>query len=301
MLRSSITGLCHAISDCHVSVLPQCFMHTVNVHWNGVAIRYHQSLPCFMHSECPLKWCCHKEQSVTAVPHQFDAHSEYTVNQCRHQRSPATMSHSHYDSSTQWISSETVLTSEITSHYVSQSLWLKHTVNIQWNGVAIGDHQPLCLTGHHVSQSLWLHGEYPVKRCYHQRSPSTVSQSLWLKHTVNIQWKGVTMKNHSEITPVCLASFMYTMNVYWNCVAVRNHHSSPVWSTLTGRLPLHSLVAMMGSVAFSAGHWPELRLPPHSLVAMMGSIAFSAAVALIYIYRGHFLQGMNKVSVEKEK
>jgi len=79
---------------------------------------------------------------------------------------------------------------------------------------------------------LQAHSEYPVKRCCHQRSPSTISQSLWLKHTLNIQWKGVTIKNHSKITCIRLGSFMYTMNVYWNCVAVRNHYSPPVWSTL---------------------------------------------------------------------
>ena len=128
---SPVTAMLHAHSECP---LKWC-CHQIS----PVAVMLHA------HSECPLKWC-HEEQLVTAVSHQFDAHSEYPVNQCRHQRSPTTMFHSHYNS--------------------------KHTVNIQWNLVAIRDHQPVCLT-----VRLQAHSDYTVKQCRHQRSPATVSQA----------------------------------------------------------------------------------------------------------------------------
>ena len=123
----------------------------------------------------------------------------------------------------------------------------KHTVIIQWNSVTIRDHQPLCLTGQHVSQSLWLqaHSEYPVLP---SEITKHVSQSLWLKHTVNIQWKGVTIKNHSEITCICLANFMYTVNVYCLVHTVLHTHTHRVStemvlpSTVTDHSPSLSTV-----------------------------------------------------------
>ena len=203
MLRSSITGLCHAIRN---HQWPSCLAAPTMLHahrecplkWcchqiSPVAVMLHAHSECPLkwcchqvppvavmlhaHSECPLKWC-HEEQLVTAVSHQFDAHSEYPVNQCRHQRSPTTMFHSHHNSkhtvNIQW-NLVTIRDHQPVCLTVTDS---KHTVIIQWNSVAIRDHQPLCLTGQHVSQSLWLqaHSEYPVKQCCHQRSPSTVSQ-----------------------------------------------------------------------------------------------------------------------------
>ena len=183
------------ISDRHVSLLPQCFMHTVNVHWNGVAIRYHQSLPCFIHT-VNVHWndVMRNKWSLLCLTSLMHTVNIQWISAAIRDHQPLCFTVT-ITPSTQWISSEILSPSEITSQYVSQS----PTPSTQWlssETVSPSEITSHCLTGHHVSQSLWLqtqrissetvlpseikhhltvtmteaHSEYPVKRCHHQKS-----------------------------------------------------------------------------------------------------------------------------------
>ena len=119
------------------------------------------------------------------------------------QRSPATMSHSHYDLSTQWISSKTVLPSEITKH---------------------------CLT---VTMTE-AHGEYPAKWCHHQKSfrnhlymscklhvhhecfclVHTVLHTQWVSIEMVLPW-GITI--HHQSGPHCFTHTHTECPLKWCC------------------------------------------------------------------------------------
>ena len=184
----AITSLCHAIRiTSHTTVTR--FMHTVNIHRNSAAIRHHSSLlhisPTFhAHSEMlPAPGSighCHLSQCFThtVTVHQHVAIKYHRSLPCQQESVTAISRYSHNVSSTQWMSTEMVLPSDITS--------LCHVWCTQWisTGMVLsrGTISHCCASP--VWRTQWISTETVLTS---EITNHYVSQSLRLKHTVNIQ------------------------------------------------------------------------------------------------------------------
>ena len=195
----------------------------------------------FMHT---VKWCWHKEASVTAISHyvshtgqlstnmlwwsitglchairnhqwlscltaptMLHAHSKCPLKCCCHQISPvAATLHAHSECPLKWC-----------CHQISPVAVMLHA----HSECPLKCHEEQLVTA--VSHQSDAHSEYPVNQCRHQRSPTAVFHSHYnSKHTVNIQRNLVAIRDHQ---PVCLTvtNSKHTVIIQWNSVTIRDH------------------------------------------------------------------------------
>ena len=173
----------------------------------------------FMHT---VKWCWHKEASVTAISHYVSHTGQLSTNMLWWSITGLC----HAIRNHQWLS---CLTAPTMLHAHSKCPLKCCCHQISPVAVMLHAHSECPLKCHEeqlvtaVSHQFDAHSEYPVNQCRHQRSPTAVFHSHCnSKHTVNIQRNLVAIRDHQ---PVCLTvtNSKHTVIIQWNSVTIRDH------------------------------------------------------------------------------
>ena len=120
--------------------------------------------------------------------------------------------------STQWISSETVLPSEITKHRLTVTMTQAHSEY----SVKRCHHQKPFRNHLYTSCKLHIHHKCLLKLCCREESLFTTSlvHTVLHTHTLSVHWNGVAIHGHRSQPFFVNRPFSYTVNGFRNGMAL---------------------------------------------------------------------------------
>ena len=230
MLQSSLP--CHQES---ATAMSQYSNNVLSTQWMSTEMVLPSDITSLCHVSC-TQWISTEMVSWGTISHCCASpvwRTQWTSSETvLTQRSPATMSHSHYDLSTQWISSKTVLPSEITKHCLTVTMteahgeypakWCHHQKSFR-NHLYMScklhvHHECFCLV-HTVLHTQWVSTEMVLPwgiTIHHQSGPHCFTHT----HTHRVSTEMVLPSTVTDHSPSLSSPFSYTVNGFKNGMAL---------------------------------------------------------------------------------